>query len=131
MLSHHNSPNLPPPAGHYSQLVVAGDTAYTCGILPIDRSGNKVLGDAAAQMRTCLANLAHILDEAGAGLGSVVRLTVYTTDVAHWAAINDVCREAFKAHKPARTIVGVKELRFGFAIEIDAIASVHDGRSAL
>jgi 2-iminobutanoate/2-iminopropanoate deaminase len=120
-----STPNAPTPAGHYSQALVHNGVVYVAGQLSIDpATGQKKLGDMEEQAEQTLKNLAAILEAAGSGLGHVLKLTVYISDMAQWAKVNAVCARHFGAHKPARSVVPTKELHHGFLIEIDAIAAV-------
>ena len=69
-------------------------------------------------------NVAAILAEAGSGLDLILRSTVYIADVAHWPAFNAIYAEALGGHKPARTVVPVSGLHYGYLVEMDAIAAL-------
>jgi 2-iminobutanoate/2-iminopropanoate deaminase len=71
-----------------------------------------------------LDNLAHVLAAAGSDLAHVLRCTVYITDIALWPRFNAAYAARFGAHRPARTVVPVPALHYGYAIELDAIAAV-------
>jgi 2-iminobutanoate/2-iminopropanoate deaminase len=119
------TPLAPRPAGHYSQAVVHGDTVYVAGQLPIDpEHPNAPPGDAAQQARQALSNVARILEAAGSGLDQVVQMTIYVSDVSHWSAVNQVYAEIMGSHRPARAVVPVGELHYGYLVEIQAIAAV-------
>lgn len=114
----------PAPAGHYSQAVIHNGTVYVAGQLPIDpATGEKNLGSIEEQTDQVLANLAAILKASGSSMNRVVKTTVYVSDIADWAKVNAVYAKHFGAHKPARAVVPVPELHYGFKIEIDAIAA--------
>ena len=114
----------PPPAGPYSQAVRAGAMVLCAG-----QSGHAVDGsiadDIAAQTEQCLANVLAVLAAGGAAETDVVRVGVYLTDVAQFAAMNEVYGRVFSAPYPVRTTVYVG-LPPGMLIEVDAIASVSD-----
>ena len=117
--------HAPRPGGHYSQAVVHGDTVYVAGQLPIDPENPKAPpGDAAQQARQALSNVARILEAAGSGLDQVLQMTVYVSDVSHWGEVNRVYAEVMGEHRPARAVVPVGELHFGYLVEIQAIAAV-------
>lgn len=115
----------PPPAGHYSQAVVHAGLAYVSGQLPIEANGN-VLGGAPVeeQTRAVLANIDAILQAAGSGLGNVLQMTIYVSDMDHWSAVNRAYIEVMGEHRPARAVVPVKDLHHGVALEVQAIAAV-------
>jgi len=109
--------------GTYSQAVRAGDTVYLSGQIPLDPLTMELVdGDVRAQIRRVFDNLAAVAQAAGAGLGQVVRLTVYLTDLAHFSLVNEVMAELFSEPYPARAAVGVAALPRGAVVEVDAIA---------
>ena len=122
-----STPDAPPPAGPYSQAVRAGSFVLCAG-----QSGHAADGTIAdgvtEQTEQCLANVLAALAAAGAAEGDVVRVGVYLTDVAHFAAMNEVYARVFGTPYPVRTTVFVG-LPPGMLIEVDAMAVV-DGGSA-
>ena len=118
------TPDAPAPGGHYSQAVVHGGIVYVAGQLPIDPADPKAEpGDAASQARQALANVQSILEAAGSGMDQVLQMTIYVSDIAHWPAVNDVYAEVMGDHRPARAVVPVRDLHFGYVIEIQTIAA--------
>lgn len=115
----------PPPGGHYSQAVVLGGLVFVAGQLPM-RPGQaeQVFGSIEEQARQCLANLDAILRAAGSRRDLVARVTIYVSDVAHWAKVNSVYAAFFGSHRPARTVVPCGKLHYGFDLELDAIAAL-------
>jgi enamine deaminase RidA (YjgF/YER057c/UK114 family) len=65
-----------------------------------------------------------ILLEAGSGIDLILKSTVYIADISHWPAFNAIYAEKLGAHKPARTVVPVAALHYGYLVEMDAIAAV-------
>lgn len=118
----------PTPAGHYSQAVEHAGVVYVAGVLPIDASGTKHLGEIEAQAGVVLDNLAVILSAAGSGLDRLLRVTVYITEIGLWGRFNAFYAGRMGAHKPARTVVPVPTLHHGFLIELDAIAATDGDR---
>ena len=115
----------PAARGHYSQAVVHNGIVYVAGQLPvIPGEPDKRLVDFDDQARRVIDNVAAILAEAGSGLDLIVKATVYIADVAHWPAFNAIYAERLAGHKPARTVVPVAGLHYGFLVEMDAIAAV-------
>lgn len=113
----------PKAIGPYSQAVRSGNTLYASGQIALDpATGNLVEGNFEAQARRVLENLKAVLKESGIGFDSVVKTTVYLTDVANFQTLNTVYAEYFGAHKPARSTVGVAQLPRGAMVEIDLIA---------
>lgn len=114
----------PQPAGHYSQGVVHGGLVYVSGQLPLDPlSGEVVSDDIGAQTERTLRHIEAILHAAGSGLGHVLSMTIYVTDRAGWAQVNEVFARVMGDHRPARAIVPVPELRHGCLIEMQAVAA--------
>lgn len=117
--------DAPKPVGPYSHAIRAGNTLYLSGQVGLDpATGNLVEGDVAVQTRRALENLRAVLKAAGAELTSVVKCTVFLTDVANFQTMNGVYAEFFGDHKPARSTVGVAALPRGAGIEIEMIAVV-------
>ena len=115
----------PAARGHYSQAVVHAGIVYVGGQLPIDPADPQGrLEGFDAQARRVIDNVAAILAQAGSGLDHVVRATVYIADLEHWPAFNAIYAEKFGAHKPARTVVPVAGLHYGYLVEMDAIAAL-------
>ncbi|GAA4621894.1 Rid family detoxifying hydrolase [Cellulomonas oligotrophica] len=119
------APSAPAAIGPYAQAVHAGGTLLLSGQTPIDpATGRLVDGDVTVQTRRVLANLAAVLDAAGAGLDDVVKVNVYLTSMDDFAAMNAAYAEAFSAPFPARTTVAVAGLPLGARVEIEAVATV-------
>jgi 2-iminobutanoate/2-iminopropanoate deaminase len=118
------APGLAEPISHYADAVVAGDTLYVSGIVPVDAAGAIVGGDdVVAQTRQVFANMERILSAAGASASDVVKVTVYLLDVDDRPKINPVRQEFFGASRPASTLVEVSRLAVpGALVEIEAVA---------
>ena len=113
----------PKAIGPYSQAIIAGDLVFCAGQVALDpKTGELVSGDIREQTRRVLDNLAAVLESAGAGLDRVVKTTVFLTDFAEFAAMNEVYGERFGTHRPARSTVQISTLPRGARIEIEAIA---------
>jgi 2-iminobutanoate/2-iminopropanoate deaminase len=106
--------------GPYSQGIRAGALVYTSGQLPLTPSGELIRDDIARAARQALDNVRAILTAGGATMSDVVKVTVYLTDMAHFATVNGVYAELF----PARTCVAVARLPLDAALEIEALAVV-------
>jgi enamine deaminase RidA (YjgF/YER057c/UK114 family) len=109
-----------------------GRMAFTAGACPLDADGTTVaVGDVAGQARQVMANLAAALEGAGAGLGDVLKTTVYvaTTDRADLVAAWDAVREAFGEHGAPSTLVGVTVLGWpDQLVEVEAVAVLDSWR---
>jgi 2-iminobutanoate/2-iminopropanoate deaminase len=116
--------DAPKAIGPYSQGIIAGGLIFTAGQIAIDpASGEVVPGGAAEQTARVMQNLTAILRAAGSGLDCVVKTTVFLTDMADFAAMNEVYGKAFGNHRPARSTVAVANLPKGVKVEIEAIAT--------
>ncbi|MFQ5634710.1 MAG: RidA family protein [Gammaproteobacteria bacterium] len=112
----------PAAIGTYSQAVRAGDTVYISGQIPLDpATGELVDGDMAAQITRVFDNLEAVAAEAGLSLQHAVKITVYLTDLVHFATVNEIMERYFEQPYPARAAVGVAALPKGAGIEADAI----------
>ena len=109
--------------GPYSHAVEAGELLYLSGQTPLDpATGRLVEGDAGAQAARCLENLFQVLAAAGLGPDDVVKVNVFLTDMADFAAMNAAYAARFSAPYPARTTVGVASLPLGARVEIELVA---------
>jgi reactive intermediate/imine deaminase len=112
----------PAAIGPYSQAVRAGNTVYFSGQIPLDpATGNLVDGDISAQTRRVFDNLAAVAGAAGGSLAKIVRVGIYVTDLAHFAAVNAVMAEYFQQPYPARSTIEVSALPKTAQVEVDAI----------
>jgi reactive intermediate/imine deaminase len=115
------SPKVPAPAGHYSQAVEAAGLVFVSGVLP----GKPPEGETDSfdrQVRASFAQCTNILDAAGCSLSDVVQCTAYLVGVERWPEFNAIYAEIMGHHKPARAVVPVPELHYGFLIEIQLSA---------
>lgn len=120
-----NTDAAPAAIGPYSQAVKVDGWIYVSGQIPLDpASGELVGGSTAEQAHRVLQNVKAILEEAGGSLASVVRTTIYLSDMADFGTVNEVYAEYFGTHPPARATVAVRELPKSVDVEIDAIARV-------
>ncbi|KAF2707970.1 YjgF-like protein [Pleomassaria siparia CBS 279.74] len=110
-----------PPAGPYTQAIIAGTQIYVSGQIPADKEGNLIEGSIADKTASCCNNIIAILKEAGSDITRVVKVNVFLDDMANFAEMNGVY-EKFFAHKPARSCVAVKQLPKGVPVEIECIA---------
>jgi 2-iminobutanoate/2-iminopropanoate deaminase len=120
-----NPPALSKPGGHYSHVVVHGGVAYVSGQLPIAPDG-PLPPDASfeRQARQVLANVREAVEGVGSNLSRVLKCTVYVNDIGDWPEFNRLYAEAFGEHRPARAVVPVSPLHYGYRLEMDAIAAV-------
>lgn len=112
----------PAAIGPYSQGVRVGNTVWFSGQIPLDpATGLLVEGDISAQARRAIDNLKAVCEAAGGSLDSIVKLSLFLTDLGDFAAVNAVMGEYFQAPFPARSTVQVAGLPRGSAFEIEAV----------
>jgi reactive intermediate/imine deaminase len=116
-----STPNAPAAIGTYSQAVRCGDTLYLSGQIGLDPASGQLVEGIDNQIQRVFANLKAVAEAAGASLGSVAKLTVYLTDLANFARVNEAMAQYFSQPYPARAVVGVASLPRGALIEADAI----------
>jgi len=116
----------PAPIGPYNQAVLAGNTLYISGQIPIDPiSGTLVTGGIEKETRQSMENLKAILNEAGSTFEQVVKATIFVKDMHQFAQINAVYGEYFdEASAPARETVEVANLPKFVNVEISMIAVI-------
>jgi 2-iminobutanoate/2-iminopropanoate deaminase len=122
------APGAPPAIGPYSHAVLLRASAgllFCSGQIPLDPDSGELVGATPAeQARRCLENLRAVCEGAGTTLDRALRLTIYMTDLAAFAEVNEVYASFFAADPPARVAVGVAQLPRGAYVEIDAIVSL-------
>jgi 2-iminobutanoate/2-iminopropanoate deaminase len=115
----------PAAVGHYSHAVRSGPLLFCTGQIALDPESGELVGDTPAeQARRCLENLQAVCAAAGASLADAVRCTLYLTDFAAFAEVNEVYGEFFAVDPPARVAIGVAALPLGAEVEIDAIVAM-------
>lgn len=116
-----STPNAPAAIGTYSQAVRCGDTVYLSGQIGFDPASMQLVAGIDAQIERVFANLKAIAEAAGASLADAVRVTIYLTDLAHFAKVNETMAQYFPQPYPARAAVGVAALPRGALVEADAV----------
>ncbi len=112
-----------PAVGPYNHAVRIGDLLFCAGQIPLDpATGNLVTGDIKAQTDRVLQNVKAILDDQKLTFANVVKSTVFLTDLANFAGMNDVYAKYFTKDFPARSTVQVAALPKGASVEIEVIA---------
>ena len=116
--------NAPAAGGHYSQAVVHNGFVFVAGQLAfVPGQKEHRPGSIAEQTERTLRNIEAILQAAGSSLDKVVQMTIYVSDMEMWGEVNATYARIMGSHRPARAIVPVKELHYGYGIEIQAIAT--------
>ena len=114
--------DAPKAIGPYSQAVRVGDTVYVSGQIPLDPvSGQLLSGEIEIEIRRVFDNLKAIASAAGGSLGSVVKLTIFLTDLSHFAKVNEIMATYFSEPYPARAAVGVASLPRGARVEMECV----------
>ena len=115
------------PGGHYSHARRFGDLVFTSGQLPIRPDGSHTADlPFEEQARQALANVLATLHAAGAGPQDILKVTVYIAGVDLWPRFNAVYAQVMGEARPARTVVPVPELHYGYLVEVDAVAACSD-----
>jgi reactive intermediate/imine deaminase len=114
----------PKAIGTYSQARRAGDTVYISGQIPLDPTGTLISGDIEAEIRRVFDNLKAISEAAGGTLANAVKVTVFLTDMSHFAKVNEIMATYFDIPYPARAAVGVAMLPRGARVEMECILSL-------
>jgi 2-iminobutanoate/2-iminopropanoate deaminase len=117
--------DAPTARGHYSQAIVHGGFVFVAGQLPLDPADpERRVEGFEGQARQVIDNVIAILEAAGSSADLIVKTTVYIADISHWPAFNKVYAERLGEHKPARTVVPVPQLHYGYLVEMDVIAAL-------
>jgi len=118
--------HAPAAMGPYSQAIVDGNMVYTAGQIALDpQTGKLVEGGINEQTRRVLENLTAVLEAAGTSMRSVVKTTVFLSDLANFASMNAIYGTYFSPDAPpARSTVQVAALPLGALIEVECIATV-------
>jgi reactive intermediate/imine deaminase len=111
----------PKAIGTYSQAVRVGNTVYCSGQIGLDPKTMQMVDGIDAQIRRVFDNLKAVAEAAGGSLNDAVRVTVYLTDLKHFAKVNEIMATYFTEPYPARAAVGVASLPRDALVEIDAV----------
>lgn len=109
--------------GPYSTAVIAGDTVYMSGMLPLDPATNTIVdGGIEAQAVRAFENIRLVLQEMGLGMENAVKVSVFMTNLKDFAAVNAIYKDCFGPDYPARSCVQVSALPMGAQIEVEVTA---------
>ncbi|NDP21361.1 MAG: RidA family protein [Paludibacter sp.] len=118
-----NTTNAPAAIGPYSQAVEANGTLFISGQLPINPKVGKIEAtEISTQTEQVFANISAILNKAGYVFADVVKSTVFLSDIADFAGMNEVYKKYYQSECPARSAFAVKSLPLGALVEIETIA---------
>lgn len=121
-----NTKKAPAAIGPYVQAVKVGNLLYTSGQLGMDPDNGEMLEGLEEQARRAMENLGAVLKEGGASFDTVVKTTIFLSDMANFAQVNEVYGSYFTDSLPARSTVAVKGLPKGGLVEIEAVALIDD-----
>lgn len=117
------SENAPKPIGPYSQAVSVGNLVFLSGQIGIDpKTGNLVTGGIVAETRQVMNNIRAVLAEANLTFENIIKVTIFLSNLADFAEVNQIYSEFFPKDFPARSTVGVQALPKGAKVEIEVIA---------
>ena len=116
-----STPHAPSAIGTYSQAVRCGDTIYLSGQIGLDPKTMQLAEGIDAQVRRVFDNLKAVAEAAGGSLDDAAKLTIYLTDLAHFAKVNEIMAAYFGQPYPARAAIGVAALPRGALVEADAV----------
>ncbi len=117
------SKEAPLPVGPYSQAVQMGDFLFCSGQISIDPKTNEVFtGDIKKQTEMVMTNIAAVLKAADLNFSHVIKTTIYLTNMADFATVNEQYAKSFTAQPPARSTVAVAGLPKGVNVEIEVLA---------
>lgn len=109
--------------GHYAIAITEGTFIFLSGQFAVDmETGEKKFGTIEEETLRVLRNIEKILLSMGSCKEKVLKVNIYINDLKNWDSVNAIYSEFFGNHYPARTIASVKELHFGFQLEMDVIA---------
>lgn len=116
-----HTPDAPQAIGTYSQAIHAGQTIYLSGQIGLDPTTMQLAEGIEAQTHRVIRNLQAVAAASGASLDDAVKLTVFLTDLGHFARLNEIMAQYLGQPYPARSAVGVSQLPRGALVEIDAV----------
>ena len=112
----------PAAIGTYSQAISDGHTLYVSGQVPLVPSNGELVGeDIATQTQQVFDNLSAVATAAGTSLDHTLKITLFLTDLNHFAVINDIMAARLQEPYPARAVVEVSRLPRDVLVEADAI----------
>lgn len=114
--------NAPAAIGPYSQAILAGNTLYISGQVPVNPADGKIPEGITAQTEQVMQNIKAILDEAGFSFADVVKSTCLLADMEYFKPMNEVYAKYYPTECPARAAFAVKGLPLGALVEIETIA---------
>lgn len=118
------SPDAPAAIGPYSPAISFGNLLFVSGQIPLDPASGNIVGNTAAeQADRVLKNLEALLKAGGSSFAQVLKTTIFLTDLADFAAVNEVYARYLPSPHPARSTIQISALPKGAKVEIEAIAA--------
>jgi reactive intermediate/imine deaminase len=115
-----HSDQAPKAIGPYSQAIRVGDTVYMAGQIPLDPvTMQMVEGDFEKEARRVFENIKAVIAAAGGTFDQVVKVTIFLTDFADFAKVNEIMAQYFKEPFPARSTVAVAALPRNARVEVE------------
>lgn len=112
----------PKAVGPYSQAIVIGDFVYCSGQIGLSPKTGELAKGIKKQTQQAIENLKAVLEAAGGDVKTVMKATIFLTDMKDYETVNEIYGAVFKDHKPARSTVAVAALPKGALVEIEAFA---------
>ena len=116
-----NTDKAPAAIGTYSQAIRHNNTVYISGQIPLDPQSGELVKGIDAQIVQVFENLKAVAEAAGSDLSQALKVTVFLTDLSHFAKVNEVMEQYFSKPYPARAAVEVAGLPKGALVEADAV----------
>ena len=114
--------DIPSALGPYSAAVMAGNTLYASGQIPIDEAGNLINSSVADALSVIMKNVVSILSVEGMNLDNIVKTTVFSASMEYFAEFNESYASYFQKPYPARSFIEVSKLPKNAMIEMEFIA---------
>ena len=115
----------PAARGHYAQAIEHAGLVYVSGQLPfVAADPERRIEGFDAQARQVIANVLALVEAAGSSRERLLKVTVYVAGIEHWPRFNAIYAEMIGSHRPARTVVPVPHLHYGYLVEMDAVACI-------
>lgn len=113
--------NAPQPIGPYSQAIKVGSTVYLSGQIGLDLATSSLVeGGISEQTHQVFCHIKAVAEAAGGGLGNIVKLNVFLTDLSYFSEFNSCMTQHFVEPYPARAVIGVSSLPRGACVEVEA-----------
>ncbi|MGC9383996.1 MAG: RidA family protein [Kosmotogaceae bacterium] len=126
MLREVKTKNAPLPVGHYCQGIIHNNLLFVSGQIPLDPSTGTLKEDFEDACRQALNNIMAVVEAGGSSLKQIINIKIYITDISLFAKFDEIYKQYFGDHRPARAVIGVSELPKKAQIEVEAIAAIKD-----